>query len=91
MKIAFVVSASWAVFTAFSVKQSELTAMRANISVFVVIVMWRFRAVDELNNAAAVSLHVDKSAFAQVIIFFLKSPVVHIGIAYSVVVVIIIR
>ncbi len=64
--------------------------MGANIAVFVVIVVWRFAAVDELNNAAAVSLHVDKSAFAQVITFFLQSPVVHIGRAYSVLVVIII-
>ena len=51
VKIAFVVAASSAAFTAFNVKESELTAMRANIAVFVVIIVWRFRAVDELNNA----------------------------------------
>ena len=90
VKIAFVVSASSAAFTAFNVKESELTAFWANIAVFVVIVVWRFRAVDELSNAAAVSLHVNKSAFAQGITFFLQSPVVHIGRAYSVLVVIII-
>ena len=52
VKIAFVVSASGAAFTAFNVKESELTAMRANIAVFVVIVVWRFRAVDELSDSA---------------------------------------
>ena len=73
VKVAFVVTASWAVFTAFSVKQSELTASGANVAVFVVIVVRRFRAVEELKDSASVSLHVDKSAFAQVIPSFLKA------------------
>ncbi len=70
VKVAFVVTASCAVFTAFSVKQSISTANGANIAVFVVIVVRRFRAIDELNNAAAVSLHVNKSALAQGITSF---------------------
>ena len=91
MKIAFVVAASWAVFASSLNDESRLMAMGANFAVrFVVIVVRRFRAVEELSNAAAVSLHVDKSALAQGITFFLQSPVVHIGRANSVVVVIII-
>ena len=91
VKIAFVVSAGGAILAPSLNDESRLMAMWANFAVwFVVIVVRRFRAVDELNNAAAVSLHVDKSAFAQGITFFLQSPVVHVGRAYSVVVVIII-
>ena len=68
MKVAFVVTASGAVLTPSLNDEGRLMAMGANFAVrFVVIVVRRFRAVEELNNAASVSLHVNKSALAQVI------------------------
>ena len=65
--------------------------MGANFAVrFVVIVVWRFAAVEELSNASGVSLHVDKSAFAQCFHSFLNSPVGHIEITDFILVIIII-
>lgn len=52
-------------FRTQAVKERIPAADGANIAVFIVIIGWRFAPVEELNNAARVSLHVDKPALAQ--------------------------